>query len=90
MKKLNMKKLIMAMVVLGVFATLVVAASGVFPDVVPPFEAEANTQPDLGYTRFEVDGMPCIVVGRRTSSDSLRVWTYDGVTCDWSKRKARD
>ncbi len=61
---------------------------------VPPFEGTAEVKfapvPNLGYMRFEVDGMPCIVVGRLSGVSKLRVWSYDGVTCDWSKRKVED
>lgn len=41
-----------------------------------------STPEGIIYETFYIEGMPCMRVGRGTEST---VWSYDGVTCDWSK-----
>lgn len=36
------------------------------------------------YHTVHVDGMPCLIFHR---TSGLSVWQYEGVSCDWSKKK---
>ena len=74
----------MKKILLGMLAIILLAGC----DVVDEFEKRAHVSTastDIGYTTFEIEGMPCIIVGRK--SGGMRVWAYDGVTCDWTKHK---
>ena len=37
-----------------------------------------------GYATMRAEGMPCLLFYRTSGSN---VWSYEGVTCDWSKHK---
>jgi len=49
-----------------------------------PLDTAQTTSEGITYELFYIEGMPCMRIGRVALGNNT-VWSYDGITCDWSK-----
>jgi hypothetical protein len=72
------KTLVIVMIAIAVILSLTSCAVSGGVNAVP-----IKVNPDgIGYELFYIEGMPCMRIARMMND---QVWSYDGVTCDWSK-----